>query len=101
MDDWRREYAYTLGEQAFVYGFPYMYNAVLRHRWVTQRPETETTPYAAVNHFWHASRLWDASDREGVSPNNDTLYSWAWACGAAKPSAWSSTITMRSMARFV
>ncbi|MGY5036355.1 DUF1254 domain-containing protein [Streptomyces sp. 900116325] len=78
MDDWRREYAYTLGEQAFVYGFPYIYNAVLRHRWVTQKPETETTPYAPVNHFWHASRLWDASDREGVSPNNDTLYSWAW-----------------------
>ncbi|WP_440555729.1 DUF1254 domain-containing protein [Streptomyces sp. SCPE 10] len=76
--DWRREYAYTLGEQAFVYGFPYIYNAVLRHRWVTQKPETETTPYAPVNHFWHASRLWDASDREGVSPNNDTLYSWAW-----------------------
>ncbi|MFJ8849729.1 DUF1254 domain-containing protein [Streptomyces sp. NPDC102437] len=78
MDDWRREYAYTLGEQAFVYGFPYIYNAVLRHRWVTQKPKTETTPYAPVNHFWHASRLWDASDREGVSPNNDTLYSWAW-----------------------
>ncbi|MFC0599650.1 DUF1254 domain-containing protein [Streptomyces palmae] len=78
MDDWRREYAYTLGQQAFVYGFPYIYNAVLRHRWVTQKPETETTPYAPVNHFWHASRLWDASDREGVSPNNDTLYSWAW-----------------------
>ncbi|MGW2233490.1 DUF1254 domain-containing protein [Streptomyces sp. NPDC001759] len=78
VDDWRREYAYTLGEQAFVYGFPYIYNAELRHRWVTQKPEKETTPYAAVNHFWHGSRVWDASDQEGVSPNNDTLYSWAW-----------------------
>ncbi|WP_051370570.1 DUF1254 domain-containing protein [Streptomyces sp. 142MFCol3.1] len=78
VDDWRREYAYTLGEQAFIYGFPYIYNAGLRHRWVTQKPERETTPYAAVNHFWHGSRVWDASDREGVSPNNDTLYSWAW-----------------------
>ncbi|MEU2111744.1 DUF1254 domain-containing protein [Streptomyces sp. NPDC019507] len=78
VDDWRREYAYTLGEQAFVYGFPYIYNAELRHRWVTQKPEAETTPYAPVNHFWHGSRVWDASDREGVSPNNDTLYSWAW-----------------------
>ncbi|MFF0812204.1 hypothetical protein [Streptomyces albogriseolus] len=44
VDDWRREYAYTLGQQAFVYGFPYLYNAELRHRWVTQKPETETTP---------------------------------------------------------
>ncbi|WP_189750853.1 DUF1254 domain-containing protein, partial [Streptomyces tendae] len=79
VDDWRREYAYTLGQQAFVYGFPYLYNAELRHRWVTQKPETETTPYMAVNHFWHARGLWDVSDRAGVSPNIDTLYSWAWA----------------------
>ncbi|MFF0812205.1 DUF1254 domain-containing protein [Streptomyces albogriseolus] len=33
----------------------------------------------AVNHFWHARGLWDVSDRAGVSPNIDTLYSWAWA----------------------
>jgi hypothetical protein len=85
VDDWRREYAYTLGEQAFIYGFPYIYNAGLRHRWVTQKPETESTPYMAVNHFWHASRLWDVSDREGVSPNIDTLYSWAWVDLSEEP----------------
>jgi hypothetical protein len=85
VDDWHDEYAYTLGEQAFVYGFPYIYNARLRHRWVTQKPDTETTPYAPVNHFWHAGRLWDASDKEGVSPNNDTLYSWAWVDLSEEP----------------
>ncbi|UXY32250.1 DUF1254 domain-containing protein [Streptomyces sp. HUAS TT20] len=85
VSDWRREYAYTLGEQAFVYGFPYIYNAGLRHRWVTQKPDTDATPYAAVNHFWHAGRLFDASDREGLSPNNDTLYSFAWVDLSEEP----------------
>jgi hypothetical protein len=34
--DWKAEYAYTTGMQAFIYGFPYVYNAKLRHDWVTQ-----------------------------------------------------------------
>ncbi|WBP84616.1 DUF1254 domain-containing protein [Kitasatospora cathayae] len=76
--DWRHEYAYTLGEQAFVYGFPYIYNARLRYDWVTRKPETDMTPHSAVNHFWHARKLFDDSDREGRAPNNDTLYSAAW-----------------------
>ncbi|MFJ4693138.1 DUF1254 domain-containing protein [Streptomyces sp. NPDC088766] len=76
--DWRQEYAYTLGEQAFVYGFPYIYNARLRHGWMTQEPATDMTPHSAVNHFWHGRQLFDASDREGRAPNNDTLYSVAW-----------------------
>jgi hypothetical protein len=83
--DWRREYAYTLGEQAFVYGFPYIYNARLRHRWVSRKPDTDATPYAAVNHFWHSRRLFDASDREGLAPNNDTLYSFAWVDLSKEP----------------
>ncbi|MFI1166761.1 DUF1254 domain-containing protein [Streptomyces sp. NPDC020801] len=83
--DWRREYAYTLGEQAFVYGFPYIYNARLRHRWVAQEPDSELTPYAAVNHFWHARKLFDASDREDLAPNNDTLYSFAWVDLSTEP----------------
>ncbi|WP_229702665.1 DUF1254 domain-containing protein [Streptomyces albiflavescens] len=76
--DWRGEYAYTLGEQAFVYGFPYIYNAQLRYDWVTQPRNPATVPYAPVNHFWHAERLLDASYRDGGCPNNDTLYSVAW-----------------------
>lgn len=83
--DWRREYAYTLGEQAFVYGFPYIYNAGLRHRWVARQPDDEMTPYAPVNHFWHARKLFDASDRQGLSPNNDTLYSFAWVDLSEEP----------------
>jgi hypothetical protein len=76
--DWKAEYAYTTGMQAFIYGFPYMYNAKLRHDWVTNKRDPEVVPYAAVNHFWHAARLIDASYRDGGCPNNDTLYSVAW-----------------------
>jgi len=78
MDDWAAEYAYTTGMQAFVYGFPYIYNAQLRHDWVTDPRDPERVPYAAVNEFWHARRLLDATYRDGGCPNNDTLYSLAW-----------------------
>ena len=54
--DWRAEYAYTTGMQAFIYGFPYIYNAKLRHDWVTNKRDPDVVPYAAVNHFWHAAR---------------------------------------------
>ncbi|HVQ89176.1 MAG TPA: DUF1254 domain-containing protein, partial [Actinomycetes bacterium] len=76
--DWHGEYAYSLGLQAFIYGFPYIYNAQVRHKWVTERRDPNFIPYAAVNEFWHASRLMDASYRDGGCPNNDTLYSIAW-----------------------
>ncbi len=78
VDDWRAEYAYTTGVQAFIYGFPYIYNARLRHDWVTQPRDPQFVPYAAVNHFWHASRLINAAYRDGGCPNNDTLYSVSW-----------------------
>jgi len=76
--DWRAEFAYTAGVQAFVYGFPYIYYAQLRHAWVTSKRDPEVVPYAAVNHFWHAGRLLDASYRDGGSSSTDTLYSLAW-----------------------
>ncbi|HVB45138.1 MAG TPA: DUF1254 domain-containing protein [Streptosporangiaceae bacterium] len=78
VDDWRAEYAYATGLQAFIYGFPYIYNARLKHDWVTQSKDPAVIPYAAINHFWHASRLMDATYRDGGCPNNDTLYSVAW-----------------------
>ena len=28
--DWRADYAYTVGVQAFIYGFPYIHNAKLQ-----------------------------------------------------------------------
>lgn len=78
VEDWRSEYAYSAGLQAFIYGFPYIYNAQVRHKWVTQPRNPKFVPYAAVNEFWHASQLMDATYRDGGCPNNDTLYSIAW-----------------------
>ena len=76
--DWRGEYAYAVGVMAFVYGFPYIYNAKLRHDWVTKKQNPDVVPYAAVNHFWHAGRLLDATFRAGGCPSTDFLYSIAW-----------------------
>jgi len=76
--DWRAEYAYTAGVQAFIYGFPYIFYGQLRHAWVTIERDTAVVPYAAVNHFWHAGHLLDASYRDGGSPSTDTVYSLAW-----------------------
>ncbi len=77
--DWRENYAYTLGVQAYVFGFPYVYLPTLRWRWVTQPgPAGGMPPSAPLNHFHHVRNLTDASYRDGGSPNNDTLYSIAW-----------------------
>jgi hypothetical protein len=75
--DWLAEYAFAAAVMAFIYGFPYIYHAKLRHDWVTQPRNPQLVPYAAVNHFWHASHLMDAY-RDGGCPNNDILYSSAW-----------------------
>lgn len=77
--DWREQYAYTLGVQAYVFGFPYVYLPTLRWAWVTvPKPPGSVTPYAPLNHFHHVRNLADATYRDGGSPNNDTLYSIAW-----------------------
>jgi len=86
IDDWREVYAYTLGVQAYVFGFPYIYLPSLRWDWVTQpKPLDGSTPYAPINHFFHARKLADASYRDGGAPNQDTLYSWAWVDVSKEP----------------
>lgn len=76
--DWRAEATYTAAVQAFIYGFPYITYATLRYAWTNAERDTDVVPYAAVNHFWHAKRLLDASFRDGGSPSTDTVYSLAW-----------------------
>jgi hypothetical protein len=83
--EWRENYAYTLGVQAYVYGFPWVYLPTLRYLWVTQPMDPRMTPYAPVNHFWNGRFLADATYRNGGSPNNDTLYSIAWVDVTREP----------------
>ena len=78
LTDWREEYAWTLGLQAYIYGFPWVFLPQLRWQWVTEPVDPDTTPYAALNHFWHRKWLMDAQYHDGGSPNNDTMYSIAW-----------------------
>lgn len=72
--NWREEYAYHLGMQAYVYGFPAIYYAKLRFGMVERPMGRVNTP---INTFFHMP-LVDATDQIGGSPNNDTNYSLAW-----------------------
>ena len=83
---WREDYAYTLGVQAYIFGFPYIYMSNLRWDWVTQpKPPGSVAPYAALNHFSHVRTLFDSSWRGGGSPNEDTLFSFAWVDVSKEP----------------
>jgi hypothetical protein len=83
--DWQAENAYSLALQAFIYGFPYVYNAQTRYKWTNIPQNPKFVPYAPVNHFWHSSQVMDATYRDGGCPNNDTLYSIAWVDLSIEP----------------
>ena len=84
--DWQAEYAYCLAIQALIYGFPYVYGAQTRYKWVAQAPsDLEVIPHPAVNRFWHAARVTAATWRDGGCPNNDTLYSISWVDLSQEP----------------
>jgi hypothetical protein len=76
-EDWRELYAYTLGVQAYIYGFPYVYMTEVRWGQVGQKVDP-ILPHAAVNHFWNNQVMGGPESKAGGSPNNDTLYSIAW-----------------------
>ena len=57
------------GLQAYIYGFPWVFLSQLRWQWVTQPVNPDKTPYVgALNHFWHAKALADATYRDGGAP---------------------------------
>lgn len=81
---WEEQYAYSLGVQAYVYGFPWVYLSWLRWLWTTaggkalQEKEGLTLPWAPINTFFRSPVLANPSTQTGGSPNCDTLYSVAW-----------------------
>jgi hypothetical protein len=77
IDDWREQYAYALGMQAYIYGFPYVYMSEVRWGQVGKKVDP-ILPHAAVNHFWNNQVMGGPESQAGGSPNNDTLYSIAW-----------------------
>ena len=74
--NWKEEYAYTLGTQAYIYAYSWLYLAELRYEWVgREKPEDYQGIDMAYNQFHHFRKMVDANYRAGGSPNNDTQYS--------------------------
>jgi len=75
--DWREEYAYTLGTQAYICVYSWLYFATLRYDWISRvKPAGYvggvSMPY---NQFYHYTDLVTPASQAGGTPNNDTLYS--------------------------
>ena len=81
---WEERYAYSLGLQAYVYGFPWVYLSFIKWLWTTeggQKLQTITKkklPWAPVNSFFTSPVLAKPGIKTGGSPNCDTLYAVAW-----------------------
>jgi hypothetical protein len=90
-EGWEEEYAYSLGLQAYVYGFPWIYLSQLRWLWTTEggkavaKAQGLKLPWAPLNTFWNSPELATPDNTTGGSPNHDTLYSVAWLDLAREP----------------
>lgn len=82
---WQEAYAYALGTEAYIWGFPWIYLSQLAWLWTS--PEAKAIadrtgrpgPSAPMNSFWHAPQVAAPGNQQtGGSPNADTLYSTAW-----------------------
>ena len=78
----REEEAYTIGVQAYIYGYPVVEMYRTRYLRVYHSTSKLRTP---INQFRHVPILLDHRHTDVVSPNNDTLYSAAWLDLAREP----------------
>jgi hypothetical protein len=67
---------YEIGVQAYVYAYPMILMEITRR--VATNVEAPTGNFAPMNQFAHLRAFPDASFKEVVRPNVDTLYSIAW-----------------------
>lgn len=80
--EWREEYAYVLGMQAYLFGYPALHYVRLRHDMIEKPSGAIHMP---LNAFYHAPALIDHTAQYGGSPNRDTIYSFAWFDVAQEP----------------
>lgn len=88
---WDEEYAYSLGIQAYIWGFPWILLSQLAWLWTS--PEGKAlmenkgiaAPWAPMNSFFNSPSLATPASQTGGSPNCDTLYSSAWLNLSAEP----------------
>ncbi len=83
-DDWREEFAYMMGKQAYIYGYPAMKLTGLRHSWV-EVVKRDSPLAGAGNVYTHYPKLVDPSYQYGTSMNRDTLYSTAFGYVGKEP----------------
>lgn len=80
--DWQEEYAYLMGMQAYIYGFPAIMYANLRYQWI----ESGQGPVQmGVNEYWHSRTPSDPKLQYGGSPNRETPYSLAFIDVSKEP----------------
>jgi hypothetical protein len=73
--DWRENYAYAVGLQAIIYGFPAVKALNMRYGMVEKPVSVIDTP---VNQLFHLRRAADFTDANHSSPATDFLYSVSW-----------------------
>ena len=77
--DWREDYAYSLGVQAYIFSFPWVFLSEIHYQWVVVPPKHPAlTPNMPLNQWWHSRNIMTSDYRDGGAPNNDTLYSITW-----------------------
>lgn len=80
--DWRESYAYAIGMQAVVYGYPIMLNVRQRYFQVEKPMGAIDTP---VNAWFHSPRVPNSDDKYGISPSDNLYYSLAWFDVSSEP----------------
>ncbi len=73
--DWREDYAYLAAMQAYIYGYPAIHFAKVRH---AQLHAPRNGVVTKVNELFHKPRLSNHHDKFGGSPMRDAIYSAAW-----------------------
>lgn len=74
-NDWREDYAYTLGMQAYIFSYPWIFLPNIRYAWVKgNESNSKYATYCAFNRFWKSRDILTPKWRDGGSPQNDVLY---------------------------
>ena len=73
--DWRENYAYAVGLQAVIYGFPAVKALNMRYGMVEKPVGVINT---SVNQLFHVRRAADATDTNNSSSATDFLYTVSW-----------------------
>lgn len=66
----------AIASEAWIYAFPMLMHYQTMQKQVLNPQAVEYV--GGFNHFRHYDELYTPSNREIVTPNNDTPYSWAW-----------------------